>query len=83
MLQQAKQKYLLTGMVLARPYVDVWIADAQTRQGQFQDAIVTLDALEEYTELSGEKYYDFAHVKARDQAMLGLTDTLMLNKNSL
>ena len=76
-LQLAKQDYLLTGMVLARPYVDVWIAEAQTRQGQFQEALATLQALEIYAEQSAEKYFNFALFKARDNALSGNTDTLV------
>lgn len=70
-LEHAKKDYLSTGMVLARPYLDVWIAEAQIRQGLHQAAIATLDALEKYTERSAEKYYNFALVKARKEALSG------------
>ena len=72
-LQKAKQDYLATGMVLARPYLDVWIAEAQTGQGQHEDALATLEALANYTEQTSEKYYDFALAKARDSALAGRT----------
>ncbi|MFT4707595.1 MAG: DNA-binding SARP family transcriptional activator/tetratricopeptide (TPR) repeat protein [Ascidiaceihabitans sp.] len=75
-LEHAKQDYMSSGMVLARPYVDVWIAEAQIRRGQHQAAIATLDALEEYTVKSAEKYYNFALVKARNEALSGKAGAL-------
>jgi ATP/maltotriose-dependent transcriptional regulator MalT len=71
-LLQAQEDYLSTGMSLARPYLEVWIAEAQARRGDFDDALATLDALRDYTERSAEKYFAFAQVKAHDVALRGL-----------
>ena len=68
-MQDALECYLDTGMVLARPYAEVWIAEAQARRGQYQTALATLETLGQYTNASEEKYFHFAAENARDQIL--------------
>jgi len=68
-LQSAREEYLSTGMVLARSYIDVWVASAQCRNGQPKEAIETLDALFEFTEVSKQKYFEFAAQRTRERAL--------------
>lgn len=64
-LQDATAKYLETGMVLARPYAQVWIAEAMIRKGAYAQALTVLDDLEAFTQTSKEQYYDGFAQKAR------------------
>ena len=66
-LQTVRREYLATGMVLARAYLDVWIAQAQIRHNDWPAALQTLDALHQYTEKSEQRYFEFAALATRDQ----------------
>jgi hypothetical protein len=81
-LKLAREDYLSAGMVLARPYVDVWIASAQNRRGQFEDALETLDALQVYTDATGEKYFEFAAHATRATALRLMSETLVIRTAS-
>lgn len=65
--QQAREDYLSTGMVLARSYADVWIADAQNRNNQPHKALETLNALGKFTNASNQRYFEFAAQNTRVQ----------------
>ncbi len=73
-LQAARAEYLASGLVLARPYCEVWIAEAQIRRGQPAEALQTLDELKRFTDATGERYYEGAAMQARvlAQDALGL-----------
>ncbi len=73
-LQLAREDYLSTGMVLARAYADVWIADAQIRRGQHQNALGTLDALQVHTDFSNERYFEFAAQNTRAKALQQMSE---------
>lgn len=64
-LLKAREDYMSAGMVLARPYLDLWIADAQAQFGQAHSALETLESLTRYSKASGQKYYLFAAPKAQ------------------
>ncbi|MEN8933352.1 MAG: AAA family ATPase [Planktotalea arctica] len=68
LMQTNLQDYLGSGMVLARPYAQTWIAEAQIRNGAYQDALATLDDLDEHVRLSGERYFESEAQKARAHA---------------
>lgn len=73
-LQQALFEYQQTSMVLARPYAQVWIAEAMIRKGQYRAALQELDDLREFTMASKEQYYDAIALDAREQALRHLAD---------
>lgn len=75
-MQQAREDYLSTGMVLARSYADVWVADAQNRFGQPHHALDTLNRLQEYTDTSNQRYYEFAAHNTRAQAVQHIASEL-------
>jgi DNA-binding SARP family transcriptional activator len=79
LLQQARADYLATGMVLARPYIEVWIAEAQIRCGDCQAALDTLDALQKYTDLSKQKYFDFSAKNTRKKALGAIAKSMCLS----
>jgi len=66
-LLRLRDDYLGTGMVLARAYLDVWIAEAQTRHNDWPAAMQTLDALRDYTDQSEQRYFEFAALAVRAQ----------------
>lgn len=68
MLQDAMDAYLQTGMVLARPYAQVWIAEAMIRRNQNAAALDVLDDLQTFTQTSEERYFDSRARAARDAA---------------
>ena len=70
---QARDAYMSTGMVLARPYADVWVAAAQNRNGQSKEALATLDALQAYTDVSNQRYFEFAAQDTRVAAQDHIT----------
>lgn len=74
-LKKTRLEYLATGVVLARPYMEIWIAEAQIRQGLYQGALDTLDELGRFVEISAERYYDFARLQTRDIALAGILKT--------
>jgi hypothetical protein len=50
--------YLETGAVLARPYTEAWIAEAQLHRGDLETAVNRLIEVRRFTRRSGERYYD-------------------------
>lgn len=50
--------YLGTGAVLARPYAEAWIAEAQLHRGDPGTAFSRLIEVRRFTRRSGERYYD-------------------------
>lgn len=76
-MQQAREDYLSTGMVLARPYADVWVAAAQNRNGQPRKALDTLDALQKYTDVSNQKYFEFAAQSTRAKAQQRISEAAL------
>ena len=64
-LLRLRGDYLGTGMVLARAYLDVWIAEAQIRHNDWPAAVQTLDALRDYTDRSEQRYFEFAALAVR------------------
>ena len=73
-LQQAIFEYQQADMVLARPYAQVWIAEAMIRKGQWRAALQELDDLREFTTKSKEQYYDTIAQDLREQALRHLAD---------
>lgn len=57
-LQTALADYLKSGMVLARAYGQVWIAEAMHARNRGRDALLELDDLAEFTERTGECYFE-------------------------
>jgi len=68
-LQEAMAEYLETGMVLARPYAQVWTAEALIRKGRPADALDVLDDLQRFTRTSKEQYFDGVAQTARSLAL--------------
>jgi len=69
-LQRGLADYLATdNMVLARPYAQVWIAEAMIRQNRFGDALDVLDDLRAFTEASKEEYFDERATQVRTRAL--------------
>jgi len=71
-MQQALSDYLATGMVLARPYAQVWIAEAMIRQGQSKAALAELDDLQRFMDTSMERYFLKRANEARARASRSL-----------
>jgi DNA-binding SARP family transcriptional activator len=69
-LQRGLADYLATdNMVLARPYAQVWIAEAMIRQNRFGDALDVLDDLQTFTEKSKEQYLEVWAKEVRTLAL--------------
>jgi hypothetical protein len=58
MLQDATADYLETGMVLGRPYAQVWIAEAMIRRNENAAALIVLDDLHAFTQTSHERFFN-------------------------
>ncbi len=77
-LQEALLEYRQTGLALARPYAQVWIAEAMIRRGQFRAALQELDDLRSFTSSSKEQYLDVMAYKARELALKKLEDDAIM-----
>ena len=72
-MQSALSDYLATGMVLARPYAQVWIAEAMIRQGDCKSALAELEDLQLFTDASSERYFQHRAEQAHALASSNLS----------
>lgn len=65
-------------MMLAHPYTQVWLAEGYTRRGEPERAISVLDALDAFTQRTGERYFDPWAQKARSLAEKKIAEPMAL-----